>query len=480
MLLSCLGGVAGLLMARCALHLLVGIIPATVPRSSEVGLDVGVLGFTVAVSMLTGLTFALVPLLQLRRSNVSVTLKREGRGGGGGFGNGRVRGLLVVSEMALVTVLLIGACLLTRSFWRLSEVHLGFNPERIVAVDVSLGGRNYTNGQAMVRFVEKFLPRLAELPGAESVATVNGLPLDLARENMDVAVTVEGRPPADPDERLVAGLRQASPGYFTTLGISLAQGRHFTDRDNESAPAVAIVNESFARQFLPGRDPIGKRISSPDFGQQPCEIIGLIKDVKHSGLDAPARPEVFRPHLQSCFSLLTVVVRSRLSPADMVVPMRAAVAAVDRDVAVYNPRTMRDQVTVAGAARKFSMLLMGLLAGLALALGMVGVYGVLSCVVAERTQEIGLRMALGAPRGKVMLTVIGRGMKSVVLGAAIGLAAALPITRSMRGLLFEIGPADPFTFVLVTVLLGGVASLACYLPARRAAHVDPMEALGCE
>ncbi|HWN93948.1 MAG TPA: ABC transporter permease [Methylomirabilota bacterium] len=479
-LLSCVGGAAGLLIACWALHLLAGAVPATLPRADEIGLDVLVLGFTAAVSLIVGLAFGLVPLLQLRRANVSEALKQEGRGRGGGFGGARIRNLLVGSEIALVTVLLIGAGLLTRSFWRLSQVHLGFNPKQIVAVDVSLGGRNYTNGQAMVRFVEKLLPRLAELPGAKSVATVNGLPLDLARENMDIAVTVEGHPPSDPTARLVAGLRQASSEYFTTLGIPLAKGRCFTDRDNESARPVAMVNESFSRQFFPGSDPIGKRISSPDFGQEPCEIVGVIKDVKHGGLDVPTRPEVFRPHLQSCFSHLTVVVLSQLKPSEMVPAVQAAVAAVDRDVAVYNSRTMAEQVAAAGAARKFAMRLMGLLAGLALGLGMVGVYGVLSCVVAERTQEIGIRMALGAQRGNVMMSVIGRGMKSVAFGAAAGLAGTLALTHSLQSLLFEISPADPFTFVFVSLLLGGIAVLACCVPARRAMKVDPMEALRYE
>ena len=477
-LLSCLGGGVGLLLAHWSLNLLAGFWPPTLPRTEEIGLAVPVFVFAAAVSVLIGIAFGLAPILQFRGGDVNATLKSEGRNSGGGSGLGR--GLLVISEIALVTLLLVSAGLVARSFWRLSEVNPGFNPDQVVALDVSLGGRNYTNGAAMIEFVERLLPRLAETPWAQSAATVNGLPLDLARENMDIAFAVEGRPPQLLGERLVAGLRQASPRYFATMGIPLAQGRYFNDRDNRSAPAVAIVNEQFTRRFLPRSNPIGQWISSPDFGPDPCEIIGVIKDVKHAGLNAPATPEVFRPHLQSCFSIMTVVVRTGLKPAEAAAALRQIVAAVDRGVPVYNPRTMAQQVAKAGAAQRFTTLLMGLFACLALGLGVVGIYGVLSAVVAERTQEIGIRMALGAPRRDILISIIARGMKLAGAGAVLGLLGALALTRWLRSLLFEITPTDPLTFAVVSMIVGGIALLACWLPAWRATRIDPMAALRCE
>ncbi|MBE0543426.1 MAG: ABC transporter permease [Verrucomicrobia bacterium] len=476
LLLGCAGGAAGLLLGHWGLSLLTNLLPATLPRAEEIGLDLRVLGFVVVVSVITSVTFGLWPILQFWRTDVNEALKRESLSNLRA-GSGQVRSLLVISEVALVTMLLVGAGLMTRSFFRLSEVHLGFNPERLVSVDVSLGGWNYTNGSTMIEFVERLLPRLAELPGTQSTATGNLLPLDLARENLDIAFTVEGRPPQNPNERLVAGLRQASPAYFKTLGIPLARGRYFTDYDNRSTRSVAIVNESFTRQFFAGSEPIGQRISSPDFGSEPCEIVGVIKDVKHAGANLPATPEVFRPHLQSCFSTMTIVARTSLTPVETIAALRLAVAAIDRDVAVYNPRTMAQQVTAASAPQRFSMLLMGLLASLALALGIVGIYGVLSSIVGERTREIGVRMALGAQRRDIFISIIGRGMRMVMIGMGLGLVGALVLTRWLRSQLFEITPTDPLTFASVTLIVVAIAIIACWLPARRATKVAPMEAL---
>jgi predicted permease len=330
------------------------------------------------------------------------------------------------------------------------------------------------------KFVERLLPRLSELHGVQSAATANGLPLDWARENLDIAFTIEGRPVPKAGETLIAGLRQASPDYFKTLEISLALGRCFTAQDSPAAPSVVMVNESFRRRYFPRDDIIGWRISSPDFGPTPCEIVGVVKDVKRAGLDVPVTPEVYRPQLQSCFSLVTIVVRSRLKPVEVVASVRKAVAALDPDVPVYNPRTMARQVAVASGSRRFSMLLMGLLAGLALSLGIVGIFAVLSSIVAARTKEIGIRMALGAQARTILLSVIGHGMTLVGVGAALGLIGAILLARYLRSLLFEVTPLDPVTFVVVPLALGLVALLACWLPARRAAKVDPMVILRAE
>ena len=477
LLVSCAGGAAGLLFAHWGLTLLTGVLPSTLPRVGEIKIDGFVLGFTWGISMIAGIASGLVPVVECWRANINETLKKEGRNNSASGGIARARGLLVVAELALVTLLLIAAGLLTRSFLRLGEVHLGFDPRRLVAVDVSLGGRNYTNAAALISFVERLIPRLKEMSGAPSVGTVNALPLDLARENLDIAFSIEGRPLPEPGGRRVAGLRQASPDYFTTLGISLSRGRSFSDLDRRGAPAVALVNESFARHYFPGEDPIGQRLSSPDFGSEPCTIVGVLGDVKHSGLNVAAAPEVFLPHLQSCFSVFTIVVRSGLKCADTVDAVRAAVEAVDRDVPVYDPRTMAQQIDSASASLRFAMLLMALTAGLSVALGAVGIYGVLSSVVVEKKQEFGIRMALGAQRHEILALIVGRGMWMAAVGVVLGLTSALALMRVLRSFLFEIGPTDLLTFAFVTASIGGVAFLACVIPAVRAARIEPMIAL---
>jgi putative ABC transport system permease protein len=480
LLLSGIGGVAGLLLALWGLNLLRGFLPAGLPRAEEIDLDSRVLAFTAAISALTGISFGLISLRRFLRTEGTGSIRSEGGNYGGTPARTRLRGCLVVSEVALVTLLLVGTGLLTRSFWRMSQVDPGFNPQNVVAVDVSLGGRTYTNGEAMVGFVERLLPRLATLPGAQIAATVNGLPLDPARENMDIEFAVEGHPSPALGDRLITGLRQASPAYFKTMEIPVVQGRSFTEHDNLAGPEVAIVNEQFARSFFPGEQPLGKRISSPDFGSAPCEIVGVVRDVKHAGLTAPVPPEVFRPHLQSCFTLMTVVVRTASAPGEMAAAVRRAVAEVDHNVAVSNVRTLSQQVVVAGSAQRFAVVLMGLFAGLALALGTVGIYGVVSSIVDERTRELGIRLALGAQRGDVLRLVVLQGLRLAVVGIFIGVLGALAVTRLLRSLLFGVSPTDLATFVAIPALLLAVAWFACWLPARRAARVDPTVALRYE
>src|SRR5437870_10827564 len=264
------------------------------------------------------------------------------------------------------------------------------------------------------------------------------------------------------------------------MDISLSRGRFFSDRDNTNAPPVVIINEALARQYLSGSNPLGKRIGSPDFGPQPCEIVGVIKDVKHAALDTAPKPEVFRPLLQECFSTLTIVARSRLAPSQTFATVRAAVSSVDQRWPAYNPRTLDHLVSTSMAPRRFALLLMGLFAGLALVLALVGIYGVLSWVVNERTREIGIRLALGAQRREVLGMILIRGMRSVAVGGLIGLAGACALTRFLRSLLYEVSPNDPFTLAAVVLLLVIVALADCWLPARRASKVDPMEALRYE
>ncbi|PYJ96682.1 MAG: permease [Verrucomicrobia bacterium] len=481
LLLSGLGGAAGLLFARWSIRLLIGLIPATVPRTDEISLDSRVLGFTFATSLVVGLLFGLAPLLAFWRSDVNGFLKPEARGSAGNRGGRRLRASLVTSQVALVMILLTGAGLLTRSVRRLYEVNPGFQPEHLVALDVSIGGPGYTNEFHRIQFVEQLLARLSDLPGVESASAVDGLPLDAGRGNMDIALTsIEGSPPATPGEKLVAVQRLVSPGYFRTMGISLARGRFFTGRDNTNAAPVVIINEALARRYLPGRDPVGKRMGSPDFGPQPCEIVGVINDVRQGSLDATPEPEVFRPLLQECFSGITIIARSASAPTQTFATVREAVAGVARSWPAYNPRTLDRLVSASLAPRRFALELMGLFAGLALVLALVGIYGVLSCVVNERTREIGIRLALGAQRREVLRMILIRGMRSVAVGGLIGVAGACALTRFLRSLLYEVSPNDPFTLGVVVLLLVIVALAACWLPARRAARVDPIVALRCE
>jgi putative ABC transport system permease protein len=478
LLLSGLGAAAGLLLAEWSTRLMIGLLPASLPRAEEIGLDGRVLGFAFALSVVVGLLFGLAPLLTCWRSDVNEALKREARGSSTGAEGHRLRASLVVSQVALVMILLSGAGLLTRSFWRLSEVDPGFQPKHLLALDVSIQGGRYTNRVIKIQAVQEVLNRLSQLAGGDSFAAVDGLPLDAGRASMDIALTsIDGSPPATPDGKLLAGLRLVSPGYFRTMAIPLSRGRFFSERDNTNAPPVVIINEALARQYFAGSDPIGQRIGSPDFGPVPCEIVGIVKNVKHSALDSAPRPEAFRPLLQDCFSSLTLVARSGLPPASTFAAMKEIVSGLNRNWPVHSARTLNHLLAASLAPRRFALLLMGWFAGLALVLAVVGIYGVLSCVVNERTREIGIRLALGAPRRHVLGLVLKRGMQPVLIGVLAGLAGAAGLTRVLGRWLYEVTPTDPWTFLTVTLLLTATAMGACLLPARRATKTDPIQAL---
>jgi putative ABC transport system permease protein len=478
LLLSGLGGATGLLLARWGISLVIRLIPQDVPRLHEIGLDARVLAFTLASSLLVGLLFGLAPLLTISGRDMNGSLKPESRGSTGSIGGRQLRGLLVTSEVALVVVLLTGAGLLIRSFRYLNDVNPGFRPDHLVALDVSIGGPGYTNEFHRIQFVQQLLTRLSELAGVESSAAVDGLPLDVGRGTMDIALTsIEGSPPATPDRKLVAGLHLVSPEYFRTMSIPLTRGRSFTDRDNTNAPSVVIINEALARRCFAGRSPIGQRIGSPDFGSQLCEIVGVINDVKNASMDETPKPEVFRPLLQECFSGMTIVARSVSVPNQTFAALRDAIIASDRSSPSYNPRTLDHLVSASLALRRFAFLLMALFAGLALSLAVVGIYGVLSWVVSERVREIGIRLALGAQRRQVLRMILTQGMRPVAIGGLIGIAGVWPLTRLLRSLLYAVSPTDPFTLFAVALLLNVVAVAACWLPARRAANTDPILAL---
>ncbi len=481
LLLSLLGGLAGLLLARAILPLLTGMIPATVPRGGEVSLDGRVLAFTLFTALVVGLLFGLGPILGLGGGDLNAGLSRAGRGSSGKAGGGRWREGLIFSQVALVMILLSGAGLLMRSFWRLNAVDPGFRPRNRVATDVVINGPGYTNGLVRIQAVKRLLDRLAERFPNSTFAAVDGLPLDGGRGNMDVSLSdLEGAPPAGPDEKRIAGLRLASPGYFQTMGIALARGRFLTDRDNAGAAPVVIINEALARRYYSGVDPLGKRISSPDFGTESCEIVGIIKDLHHAGLDVPPTPEVFRPLLQECFSSVTVVSRGEATPSRALKAVRTAAAEVDSDWPVCDARFLADLVGESLAPRRLSLQLMVVFAAVALVLALVGIYGVLSCLVGERVREFGIRLAIGARPFDILAMVLRQGMGPVVLGGLAGAAAAVGVMRILRSMLYDVSPADPLAFIVVAVLLGVVGLAGCWLPARRATKVDPSQALRAE
>lgn len=481
LLLASLGGAAGLLLGHWANGLVRILVPMDVPRLHENNLDGRVMVFTFGVSVAVGLIFGLAPLLTFWGGEMNEWLKAGARGVAGSLAGRRLRTLLVTVQVALVMVLLAGAGLLTRSFRSLAEVNPGFRSDHILASDISLVGQAYTNEMSRLRFVEQLLAQQSKLTEVESASAVDGFPLDPGRSIMDVELTsIQGTQPSAPGEKRTAILRLITPDYFRTMGITLARGRPFLASDNQNSLPVVIINEALARRYFAGADAIGKRISSPDFGQQPCEIVGVIRNIRQTSLDANPRPEAFRPLLQECFSSVTAVVRTRSEPAGVFANMQKLVGNIDRGVPVFNFRTLRQVVSNSLAPRRFGLVLMGAFAGLSLLLALVGLYGVLSCLVNESRRELGIRLAIGASSWQVLRLVLIRGMQSVFVGAVIGLLGACALTRYLQSFLYNLSPTDPLTFGLVLLFIVVISLLACWVPARRAANVDPVVALRCE
>ncbi|MCI0408155.1 MAG: ABC transporter permease [Acidobacteria bacterium] len=477
LLLSLAGGALGLLVAIWGVDFVVRLAPGPIPRIGEIGLDVRVLAFTLGVSLLTGILSGLAPALRSARASLDPDL-REGRGGEAeGWRRNRVRALLVVSEVALSLVLLAGAGLMLRTFQRLSGVDPGFKPENVLTVSVSLPNASYPNGAQRIAFVDRLLERVGAVPGVRSAATVFTLPL--GGSNRSNSFRIPDRPQApegDPD----ANYRTISPGYLVSMGIPLLKGRAFTAQDGATTPAVALVNETFARRFFPGEDPIGKVIETDEDGTRRREIVGVVGDVRFDSLDSHLEPEYYVPYPQAPETSVTLVVRAAKDPSSLAPTLREQVRALDPSLPLYAVRTMEEYLAASVADRRVIALLLGSFAAVALALAATGLYGVLAYSVSRRTREIGIRVALGARPADVLKLVVAQGMLLTVAGLGIGLAGGLLLTRFLSGLLFGVRPTDPLTFAGVSALLAGVALLACYLPARRAARVDPVTALHYE
>ena len=475
--LAVLGGGLGVLLARWGLAGLTALQPASLPRLDEIRLDGSVLSFTLLVSLFTGLMFGLAPAIHASKPDLNEALKEGGHGCAEGRHRQRVRAILVVAEVALAMMLLAGAGLMINSFVRFSRINPGFEPEQLVTFDFSLSGGAYAEDSQRISLVRQLRDRVQAKPGIGSVATVYGLPFGTML-NAVVGAIIDGRPESESRARARAALRVVSSDYFRTMGVPLLAGRAFSDElDTLNSPPALIINETFARKYFPGEDPVGRRMQLFTLSSNWHEIVGVIKDVKLTGLDAPATPEVYQSDLQSGVWMFSLVVRSTLPLREIEKMVRAEAAALDKELPTFNVRTMEQAISTSVAPRRFIMMLIGLFAALALMLTAVGIYGVVSFSVSQQTREIGIRIALGAPRRTVLGHVLRQGTVVALVGIAIGLAGSFGLTRLIANQLFGVSATDPTTFVIVATLLMLVTLTACYLPARRATKVDPMAAL---
>ncbi|HKQ90374.1 MAG TPA: ABC transporter permease [Blastocatellia bacterium] len=482
LLLAGLGGGGGLLLAVWGVYLLVTFGPAELPRAGDVAVDGRALGFTLAVSLLTGIIFGLAPALQASRPDLNEALKDGRRGATGSAGQRRMRSLLVVSEIALSLVLLVGAGLLMKSFLKLQAVDPGFNPNNMLTMRVSMEGPNYEKVESRIVFHDQLLDKIKALPGVQSAGARYRIPLAPDDGYANLAFAVEGRL-TDPANRPTAFYNTVSPELFRTMEIPLSKGRPFNAHDDQKAQKVIIINETLTRRYFPGEDPIGKRMTLED--ENPKEedwatIVGVVKDTKPLTMDGKPAPEMYMPFAQQPGRSMALMIRTTNKPESVAAAVRHSVQALDRNQLVYGVRTFERVVAESVATPRFRASLIGVFAVVALILAMVGVYGVMSYAVTQRTREIGIRMALGAEPRDALKMVMKQGAKLAVAGVAIGSGGAAALTWLIEGLLFDVRAADPATFVAAPLLLAGAALLACYLPARRATKVEPIVALRCE
>ncbi|HEX8144511.1 MAG TPA: ABC transporter permease [Pyrinomonadaceae bacterium] len=481
LLLAIMGGVLGLLLALWATDFLVALGSDSIPHLGRIGLDARVLSFTMALTVLTGIIFGLVPALQASKPDLNETLKDGGRSATGGASRQRMRSFLVVSEIAISLLLLVGAGLLIKSFLRLQQVNPGFDPHNVLAMYVFLPGAKYPDDAKQVAFFDQVEQRAAALPGVEAVGMVSNLPIS---GNYDrVSFYVEGQPVPSPADVPDIERYYVNGGYFRAMSIPLLAGRAFGTQDRAGAPLSVIIGETTARRFWPNESPLGKRINTgnPESPDNPWRtVVGVVGDVRHYALDIAPAPQLYLPYTQSPSQQMTLVVRSTNNPESQIAAVRNAVWAVDRDQPVYNIKTMEGVVSESVAQRRFTMLLLGIFSALALLLAVIGLYGVMTYMVTQRTHEIGVRMALGAQGRDVLKLIVGHAMTLVVIGVCLGLAAAFAMTRVIGSFLYGVSATDPWTFAGVPLLLGAVALAASYIPARRATKVDPMVALRYE
>jgi putative ABC transport system permease protein len=477
MALAMLGGIVGILVAQVGIAVLMSASPPDLPRITEgVQLDGRTLIFTAAISLLAGLLFGLAPAWQISRQSVGRDLNDAAWSSIGPFRR-RLLSTFVVSQVALALMLLIGAGLMVRSFGRLLSQDLGYQTENLVNIPFDLPRQAYLTLAAKTAFFEQLRERVSTIPGVTSAALVYGLPL--GSENSQISAEISGAPPPRPGEPVSAGYAQISPGYFNTLGVPLLQGRDFNTQDRTNTSPVVIVDQTFARNFKLGANPIGRLVNVGD-GAQKAEIVGLVKDVKRRELTDAPRGEMYRPYLQNCWGYMNLTIRTRRSAEDITRAVRSEVDQLDKDLPMDKVRTLTYLMSSAVEQRRLSVELVGGFAGMALLLTSIGLYGIMAYNVRQRSREIGIRMALGAQRSDVLSLVIGHGVRLTLIGVGLGLVAALGLTRLIGSLLFEVKPTDPITYIGVSALLLAAGFLACWLPAHRATRVDPIQSLHYE
>ena len=480
-LVSLAGGAVAVVLAIWGTNLLVAFKPDNLPRLAEIGVDSRVLFFTLGISLLTGLLFGLLPAWSASRSGVSEALKEGGRSSTAGGARQRLRNTFVVVELAVALVLLVGAGLLIKTFWKLRSVDSGFNPDHLITMRIELPETRYKDVAPQTRFRTQILAGMNSLPGV-SAAMISELPL--SGESLDHEFLIENRPPIAPGDEPSLESRSVMGNYFNVMQIPLKAGRDFGPADfADDAQLVGIANEELVRQYFQNEDPIGKRIGwARDREIQWITIVGMVGDVKHFGLDLPEQPGLYSPYTQTSpwKRWMSIAARTQGDPAGMSQAIKKEVWKVDPQLPVTRVETMSDMAAESFAARRFNMSLLTLFAGLALVLAAIGIYGVMSYAVTQRTQEIGIRMALGASTSDVLKLIIRNGLTLVIVGVAIGLVGAIALTRLMTTLLFGVTPTDALTIGVVSGVLVGVALLACFIPARRATKVDPLVALRYE
>ena len=476
LVLATAGGALGVLLAYLAIEPIQTLSAGSIPRVADVAIDRTVLLFAVLMSLATGLLFGGAPAWQASRSGPGAALK-EGARAASSAGGRWLRSALLVGEVALSLVLLVSAVLLLRSFARLTGVDPGFQPEKVLTFRVSLPQVSYPDSHHRFAFYDRLLEKLRSTPGVEAAGMAQQVPM---RGDYVLSFSIQGRPSAGPGTDPSANYRSVSPGYFESLGIPLRRGRLIDERDTDKAPLVAVVDEAFARRYFPGEDPIGRGIDIGNGTDGYYEIVGVVGDVHYGGLDATPAPSMYAPFKTDPFGTMAVVVRAAGDPAQLTGAARQAVREIDSALPAYAILPLSQVVSDSVAQRRFSMLLLALFAFVALFLAAVGLYGVVSYTVSLRTREIGVRMAIGAQRGDVLKLVVGGGMKLALAGTAIGIVAALALSRVVESMLYGVTPFDVTSYALTAAVLLAVSALACFVPARRATAVDPLLALRAE
>jgi putative ABC transport system permease protein len=481
-LLAVTGGAAGLLLAIWAVSWLVSLSADTIPRAHEISVDPRVAGFTLLVSVATGVLFGLAPALQVSRPDLTDALKESGRNTAG-LRRNRLRSALVVSEVALSLVLLVGAGLMIRSFAKLNQVDPGFKPAQVMSLGVAILRLKYPEDQQVAQVYSQILERAANTPGVLSAGAISDLPL--MGSNTSDSFTIEGRPPIPKEAEPSTEYHVVTPRYFESMGIPLLSGRDVADTDTRQSPNVVVINDAFARRHFASENPLGHRLRLQGQERDPLLIVGVVGNVRQLGLDQQPPPEVFVPFLQDPLSTtyqrsMTIVAQSKSDPGAIAGPLRVAVTSVDKSLPVFAFKPMTEYLHDSLSRRRFSLILLSIFSGVALVLAAVGIYGVISYGVTQRTHEMGIRMALGAQSRDVLTLVVRQAMVLALGGVGIGLLASFALTRLMKGLLFSVSVTDPLTFAVIALLMTLIALLACLIPARRATKVDPLVALRYE